>query len=250
MLEAIRLISVSVAARIVPTLLIHIPPAVMADRPSYISQICEELIPEVARRKLATAVDIFVEKEAWQVAEAAQVLDCARQHDLAIKLHSDQFHCIGGVELGIRLGALSVDHLEASGPDQIAKIAASSTVATILPGVSLHLGIPAASGRSLIDAGAAVAVGTDLNPGSSPLFSISEALALSVRLNGLSATEALVAGTVNTACALGLNDAGRLEEGCPADFLVLQSNDWRDLVYTFGTNPVKDVWIGGNLLKR
>jgi imidazolonepropionase len=82
------------------------------------------------------------------------------------------------------------------------------------------------------------------------LFSISEALALSVRLNGLTATEALVAGTVNAACALGLNDAGRLEEGCPADFLVLQSSDWRDLVYTFGTNPVKDVWIGGERVKR
>ena len=138
---------------------------------------------------------------------------------------------------------LSVDHLEASGPEQIAKIAASSTIATILPGVSLHLGIPSAPGRKLIDAGAAVAVGTDLNPGSSPLFSTSEALALSVRLNGLTAKEALVAGTVNAACALGIKNAGRLEAGCPADFLVLQSSDWRDLVYTLGANPVREVWI-------
>ena len=123
-------------------------------------------------------------------------------------------------------------------------------LATILPGVSLHLGIPAASGRKLIDAGAAVAVGTDLNPGSSPLFSTSEALALSVRLNGLTAPEALVAGTVNAASALGLNNVGRLEEGCPADFLILESNDWRDLVYTFGTSPVKDVWIDGKRVER
>jgi imidazolonepropionase len=250
MLEAIRSLSASVSARIVPTLLIHIPPATMADRPSYISQVCEELIPEVARRKLATAVDIFVEKEAWQILEAERVLDCARQHGFAVKLHSDQFHCIGGVELGIRLNAFSIDHLEASGSEQIAKIAASSTIATILPGVSLHLGIPAASGRKLIDAGAAVAVGTDLNPGSSPLFSTSEALALSVRLNGLTAPEALVAGTVNAACALGLKEVGRLEEGCPADFLVLQSSDWRDLVYTFGTNQVRDIWIGGKRVER
>ena len=250
MLEAIRSLSASVSARIVPTLLIHIPPAVMADRPSYISQICEELIPEAARRKLAVAVDIFVEKEAWQTTEAERLLECARQHDLAIKLHTDQFHCIGGVELGIRLGALSVDHLEASGPEEIERIAASSTLATILPGVSLHLGIPVARGRTLIDAGAAVAVGTDLNPGSSPLFSTSEALALSIRLNGLTAPEALVAGTVNAACALGLNDVGRLEEGCPADFLVLQSSDWRDLVYTFGTNQVRDVWIEGKRVER
>ena len=245
MLEAIRSLSATVSARIIPTLLIHIPPAIAADRSNYMSQICEELIPEVARRKLATAVDIFVEKEAWQVTEAEGLLDCAKSHDLAIKLHSDQFHCIGGVELGIHLGALSVDHLEASGPEQIATIATSSTIATILPGVSLHLGIPAASGRKLIDAGAAVAVGTDLNPGSSPLFSTSEALALAVRLNGLTAQEALVAGTINAACALGLRDAGRLEAGCRADFLVLQSSDWRELVYTLGTNPVRDVWIGG-----
>jgi imidazolonepropionase len=126
----------------------------------------------------------------------------AKRYDLAVKLHCDQFHSIGGVELGVRLGALSVDHLEASGPEQIAAIASGSAIATILPGVSLHLGIPAAPGRKLVDAGAAVAVGTDLNPGSSPLFSTAEALALSVRLNGLTPQEALVAGTVNAACAL------------------------------------------------
>jgi imidazolonepropionase len=245
MLEAIQSLSAISPARIISTLLIHIPPALAADRSNYKRQVCEELIPEVARRRLATAVDIFVEKEAWQVAEAEELFNRARQYDLAIKLHSDQFHCIGGVELGIRIGALSIDHLEASGPEQIARIAASSTIATILPGVSLHLGIPSAPGRKLIDAGAAVAVGTDLNPGSSPLFSTSEALALSVRLNGLTAQEALVAGTVNAACALGLRDAGRLEAGCPADFLVLHGSDWRELVYTLGKNPVKDVWIGG-----
>jgi len=245
MLEAIQSLSASSPARIMPTLLIHIPPAIATERSSYMSRICEELIPEVARRNLATAVDIFVEKEAWQVAEAEELFHRAKQYGLAIKLHSDQFHCIGGLELGIHLGALSVDHLEASGPEQIVKIAASSTIATILPGVSLHLGIPSAPGRKLIDAGAAVAVGTDLNPGSSPLFSTSTALALSVRLNGLTVEEALVAGTVNAACALGIKDAGRLETECAADFLVLQSSDWRDLVYTLGTNPVQDVWIGG-----
>jgi imidazolonepropionase len=245
MLEAIRSLSVVSAARIMPTLLIHIPPEIAAERSSYLSRVCEELIPEVARRNLATAVDIFVEKEAWQVAEAEELFHCAKQYGLAIRLHSDQFHCIGGLELGVNFGALSVDHLEASGPEQIAKIASSSTIATILPGVSLHLGIPSAPGRKLIDAGAAVAVGTDLNPGSSPLFSISEALALSVRLNCLTVEEALVAGTINAACALGIKDAGRLETGCDADFLVLQSSDWRDLIYTLGANPVREVWIAG-----
>jgi imidazolonepropionase len=245
MLEAIRALSAGSPARILPTLLIHIPPANASERSSYISRVCEELIPEVARRNLATAVDIFVEKEAWQVPEAEVLFHRAKQYGLAIKLHSDQFHSMGGVDLGIRLSAMSVDHLEASGAAQIAALAASSTIATVLPGVSLHLGIPSAPGRKLIDAGAAVAVGTDLNPGSSPLFSISTALALSVRLNGLTVEEALIAGTVNAACALGIKDAGRLEAGCAADFLVLHSNDWRDLLYALGVNPVRDVWIGG-----
>jgi imidazolonepropionase len=245
MLEAIRSLSVVSAARIMPTVLIHIPPAIATERSSYMSRVCEELIPEAARRNLATAVDIFVEKEAWHVAEAEELFHCANQYGLAIKLHSDQFHCVGGLELGVNFGALSVDHLEASGPEQIAKIASSSTIATILPGVSLHLGIPSAPGRKLVDARAAVAVGTDLNPGSSPLFSIAEALALSVRLNGLTVEEALVAGTINAACALGIKDAGRLETGCAADFLVLQSSEWRDLIYVLGANPVRDVWIAG-----
>jgi imidazolonepropionase len=249
MLEAIQSLSTNSPARLMPTLLIHIPPAIAAERSSYMSRVCEELIPEVARRNLATAVDIFVEKEAWQVAEAEELFHSAKQYGFAIKLHSDQFHCIGGLELGVDFGALSVDHLEASGPEQIAKIATSSTIATILPGVSLHLGIPAAPGRKLIDAGAAVAVGTDLNPGSSPLFSTSTALALSVRLNGLTAQEAIVAGTINAACALGIGNAGRLEAECAADLLVLQSSDWRDLVYTLGANPVREVWIGGKKVR-
>lgn len=245
MLEAIAALAAESHARIVATLLIHLPPVEAAERGRYVESVCAELIPEVARRGLATAVDVFVEREAWQVAEAEQMFVCAKKHGLAVKLHSDQFHSIGGVELGVRLGALSVDHLEAAGAAQIEAIAESETVATILPGVSLHLGIPAAAGRRLIDAGAAVAVGTDLNPGSSPLFSSAAALGLAVRMNGLTAQEAVVAGTVNAACALGLSDRGRLEAGCAADFVVLEDKDWRALVYVMGANAVREVWVGG-----
>ena len=209
------------------------------------SDVCQTLIPEVARQKLARAVDVFVEKEAWSSAEAETMLTCAQQHGLAVKLHTEQFNRVGGLELGLRLGALSVDHLEACSAEQVATMTDSPTIATILPGVSLHLGLPPAPGRALIDAGAAVAVGTDLNPGSSPLFSSAMALALAVRLNGLTAQEALVAGSVNAACALGLTNAGRIEPGLPADFLVLHGSDWRELAYTLGTNPIREVWIGG-----
>lgn len=245
MLEVIRCLSDMTPARIVPTLLIHVPPKTTYDRAAYVSDVCQALIPEVARRNLALAVDVFVEKEAWSVAEAEPIFASACEQGLAIKLHTEQFHRVGGLELGLRRGALSVDHLEACSPEQAGLLSGSKTVATILPGVSLHLGLPAAPARALIDAGAAVAVGTDLNPGSSPLFSASAALALTVRLNGLTAQEALVGGTVNAAAALGMSDAGRIEPGLPADFLVLHGSDWRELVYTLGSNPVRETWIRG-----
>jgi imidazolonepropionase len=245
MLEAIAMLAVRTRARILPTLLIHVPPAEPSERAAYVAQVIDELIPEVARSGLAVVVDIFVEREAFHVDEAERVLRCAREHGLGIKMHAEQFHSVGGVELALTMGALSVDHLEACTTSQYAAFAGSNTIATVLPGVSLHLGLPAAPGRQLIDAGAALAVGTDLNPGSSPLFSTSAALALAVRLNGLTAREALVAGTINAACALGLRDAGRIEVGMPADFLVLEGRDWRSLVYTLGANPVRETWIAG-----
>jgi imidazolonepropionase len=160
-------------------------------------------------------------------------------------MHTEQFQRVGGLELGLKLGALSIDHLEVCTPEQCLAVAASSTVAVILPGVSLHLGLPAAPGRALIDAGAAVAIGTDLNPGSSPIFSTALAMSLAVRLNGLTPQEALTAATVNAAAALDRPMAGRLDVGLPADLLVLESSDWRDLVYSFGKNMIKEVWISG-----
>lgn len=245
MLRAIHALAAQVPAWIVPTLLIHIPPPDASDREAYVSGVCQTLIPAAAKEKLAQAVDVFVEKESWTAAEAEQMLTTARRHGLGIKLHTEQFHRVGGLELGVRMGAQSADHLEACSDEQLPMLAASATVATILPGVTLHLGLPAAPGRKLIDAGAAVAVGTDLNPGSSPLFSAQMALALAVRLNGLTVQEALIAGTVNAAAALGLRDAGRIEPGLSADFALLHGSDWRELIYTLGANPVRAVWIGG-----
>jgi len=249
MLEAIRSLLQQTTALILATLLIHIPPSRPAERAHYIASVCNDLIPKVASEKLATAVDVFVEQEAWHTAEAATILSFAQAHGLAVKLHSEQFQRIGGLELAIQMSALSVDHLEACVPEQFSLLAASTTIATILPGVSLHLGIPVAPGRSLIDAGAAVAVGTDLNPGSSPLFSAAAALALAVRLNGLTPAEALTAGTANAAAALDLHNTGRLETGLRADFLVLHEPDWRSLVYTLGANPVRQVWVAGKLVE-
>ncbi len=232
-------------ARIIPTLLLHVPPRDSAELEQYMRRVETELIPEVAQRGLATAVDIFVEREAWSATQAERLLGCALDHGLRIKMHAEQFQSVGGLEVAVRMGALSVDHLEAMHAGQLARFTNATTVATLLPGVSLHLGLPPAPGRKLIDAGAAVAVGTDLNPGSSPLYSLPAALALAVRLNGLTPAEALVAGTTNAAYALGLSDAGAIAAGADADFVVLHSHDWRDLVYTLGASPVREVWRSG-----
>lgn len=245
MLEAIRLVQKQTQSRLVSTLLIHICPAERAEREAYREMVCAELIPEVARRGLARTVDIFVEHHAWSAEDARIVLGCAKAAGLSIKLHTEQFQRVGGLEMGLEMGALSVDHLEVCSLDQCELVARSKTIATILPGVSLHLGLAAAPGRALIDAGAAVAIGTDLNPGSSPLFSTAAAMGLAVRLNGLTAPEALSASTVNAAAALGLSNVGRLEVGMQADLLVLESSDWRDLPYTIGQNVVREVWVAG-----
>jgi imidazolonepropionase len=246
MLEVIQAVGLRLPIRIVPTLLIHIPPNDVRERDAYLHGVRSELISEAARRGLAQAVDIFIEKEAWSAKEAESVLICALEHGLRIKVHAEQFHSVGGVDLALRLKASSIDHLEACTSHQCGLFRDGATIATVLPGVSLHLGIAKAPGRQLIDAGAAVAVGTDLNPGSSPLFSTNAALGLAVRLNGLKASEALVAGTINAAHALGVDDAGLIEAGPQADFAVLESADWRDLLYTMGINPIREVWSRGS----
>jgi len=201
--------------------LIHICPEDDVERQAYREMVCRELILEVARRGLASAVDIFVERHAWSAEDARIVLGCARSAGMTVKMHTEQFQRVGGLEVGVEMGALSIDHLEVCSTEQCHLVARSKTIATILPGVSLHLGLPAAPGRALIDAGAAVAIGTDLNPGSSPLFSTAAAMGLAMRLNGLKAAEALTASTVNAATALGLSDVGRLEVGVKAGELRL-----------------------------
>ncbi len=244
-LEAIQRLAEQIPANVVPTLLIHVPPREASQRPAYLDMVTTTLIPEATRRRTARAVDVFIERESFTTDDARIIFAAARAHGLAVKAHVDQFHAIGGVELAIEFGAISVDHLEVSGRSQVEALAASTTVGTILPGVTLHLGIPAAPGRALIDAGAAVAVATDCNPGSSPLFSPQLAMAYAVRLNGLTPAEALTAGTANAAAALDRDDIGRLRVGMRADLLVLASADWRDLPYTLGGSPIDRMILGG-----
>ena len=245
LLDAIHQLDQVTPATIVATLLVHVPPVNPAERGAYLDHFCGEVLVAAKQLSFVNAVDVFIEKEAWAPAEARRLFEAAAKQGIAARAHVDQFHAIGGVEMATKFGARSVDHLEASGPAQIAAIAASRTVAVLLPGVTLHLGIPAAPGRALIDAGAAVAIGTDLNPGSSPLFSTQLALALAVRLNGLTPAEALSAATVNAADVLGFADRGRLQPTQRADFLVLDAPDWRGIVYPMGGSPVARIFVAG-----
>jgi imidazolonepropionase len=248
MLETVRTLSAHVPAQLSATMLFHLPPRDDTERGAYLRDAVETWIPALASDGLASAVDVFVERDAFSVDDADLLLRAARHAGLACKAHTDQFNAIGGTELAIRHGALSVDHLEASGDAQIAALAASTTIGVVLPGVTLHLGLPAAPARRLIDAGAAVAIGTDCNPGSSPLFSIGLAMALGVRLNGMTPAEAFTACTANAAAALGLTQVGRIAPGMCADFLILGGADWRDLPYTLGDDAVARVFIAGQEL--
>lgn len=244
-LEAIALLKKQTRARLVSTLLIHVPPEEPRHREDFLEMVVKKLIPDVAARRLATAVDVFVERQAFTSDEAVPILDSAKRHGLGIKVHADQFCISGGVRVATEAGALSVDHLEAIDDEDIKLIAKTRTVATILPAVTLQIAIPAAPGRMLVEGGAAVAVATDLNPGSSPIFSPQLAMALSVRINNLTPCEAFTAGTANAAAALALTDAGRIAPGMRADFLIVDSRDWRDLVYAMGMASIARLYIGG-----
>ena len=244
-LQVIRALSLQVPARIAATALFHLPPSDAALRADFLHEAVTHWIPALATSRRASAVDVFIEHEAFSVADATTLFRSARTAGLRLTAHADQFNTIGGTELAVGLGASSVDHLEASGKAQIEVLAASDTCATLLPGVTLHLGLPAAPGRALIDAGAAVAIGTDCNPGSSPLFSMRLALALAVRLNGLTPAEALTAATANSAAALGMLDVGRIAPGMRGDLLILQSDDWRDLPYVLGGELIARVLVAG-----
>lgn len=233
MLSAIKAMQPQTPVQLVPTLLIHVPP-LDRERTAFVTEVIETWIPHVAQQQLAQSVDVFIEKEAFDAHEAKTILSAAIKSGLTVKLHTNQFCAMGGIALACECGALSVDHLEVIGDDEILALSKSGVVATLLPGVNVHLGLPVAPARQMIEAGIPIALGTDLNPGSSPLYSGSLTLALSTRLHRLTAAEALNAMTVNAACALGLTDRGQLSPGKRADFVVLDSPNWQEIAYRLG----------------
>lgn len=197
------------------------------------------MIPEIA--DLAEYCDVFCEKGYFSADESRKILERGLQHGLNPKIHTNQFNDIGGVEMALDLGAISVDHLEVLFDEDVARLSDSDTVATLLPGVSYFLNIPYAPARKLLDFGAVVALATDFNPGSSMTLSMQLLMSMACTQMGMSVEEALCCATQNGAKALQKNNMGCITPGYQADILLLDTNNYKNPAYFFGENHVHTV---------
>lgn len=238
LLESIRDASAVVSPELVPTFLgAHLVPLDL-QRGEYVRMVIEEMLPRVAAEKLAEFCDVFCDRGAFTVSEARRILLAAARHGMKTKLHGEQLERTGATLLGVRLGAASVDHLERAGASEVRALARSDTIATLLPGATFHLGRhDYAPARKLIEGGAAVALATDFNPGTSPTLNMQMILSLACTQMRLSPAEAVSAATVNAAYALGRGHRlGRLEPGMRADLALFDVGDYREIPYYFGMN--------------
>jgi imidazolonepropionase len=207
----------------------------------YLELMVIELLPAVKRNGFSNRVDIFIEETAFTLAEAEYYLDAARAMGFALTVHADQF-TPGGAALAARMGALSADHLEASGENDIRALACSETVAVVLPGASLGLGIPFAPARKLLDAGCCLAIASDWNPGSAPMGDLLLQAALLSIFEKLNFAETMAGLTFRAAKALGLHDRGTLSVGMRADMIAFPVNDFREILYHQGKLKPFRVW--------
>jgi imidazolonepropionase len=247
MLRAIREAAHAWPGAVVPTALLgH---AVDEAQPGFVERTIRETLPAVHAEFPGIAIDAFCERSAWSRQDTLRLFEAARSLGHPVRLHADQFTSLGIVPDALRLGARSIDHLEATTREDAEALARSQTFAVILPVSPFHLGTPQADARRLIDAGAAVCIATNANPGSAPTFSMPLAIALAVRQCGMTPAEAITAATVNPACLLGLPDRGRIAPGQRADLLLLRHTDERMLAYELGGNPVDHILIAGQMLR-
>jgi imidazolonepropionase len=227
---------------IIPTYLgAHIPPPEYRGKAdAYIDWMAAEMMPQIHRRKLARFVDVYCDEGAFTIDQSRRYLEQARRLGFGLKIHAEQFARTGAARLAVELEATSADHLEHASEEDLRALAHSNTIATLLPGSVFHLGLRTyAPARALIEAGAAVALATDFNPGTSPTYSMQMVLSLACTEMRMSPAEAIVAATVNGAHALSQADrVGSLEPGKQADLLILNVQDYRELPYYFGTNNV------------
>ncbi|MEO8334236.1 MAG: imidazolonepropionase [bacterium] len=251
-LRVVRRLADALPMRIVPTWLgAHEIPLDYRERVNgrraYLDLLINDMLPVVARERLAQFADVFCEPGVFTVDESREILSAARAAGLGIKMHADELTAGGAAELAGELHATSADHLAAVSDAGIAALSAAGTVATLLPGTMLFLGKTShAPARRLIDAGVAVALATDFNPGTSPTTNFPLILTLGVSQLRLSVAEVLVAATVNGAAALGLaRSVGQLAPGFSADLVLWDVSDARELPYWYGAGRCRASWARG-----
>jgi imidazolonepropionase len=227
---------------IVPTYLgAHVtPPEFEGRADAYIEWMIWHMLPALRTDRLARFVDVYCDRGAFTLEQSRRYLEAARALGFGLRIHAGQFTNMGAARLACELGAASADHLEQASAEDAAVLGNSTTVATLLPGSVFHLALERyAPARMLIDEGAAVALATDFNPGTSPTVSMPMVIGLACRMMHMTPAEAIVAATVNGAYALGLQDRiGTLEAGKNADLILLDAHDYRELSYWFGMNPI------------
>jgi imidazolonepropionase len=233
-------------ADLVPTCLAaHLLPKDFAgNAPAYLEHLLKDLLPLIQRERLANRIDIFVEEGAFNVANALYYLTESRKQDFDVTIHADQFTASGS-EVAIKVGALSADHLEASTEKEINLLAGSNTVAVVLPGASLGLGMQYAPARKLLDAGACLAIASDWNPGSAPMGDLLLQAAVMGASEKLTTAETLAGLTFRAAKALNLTDRGILQTGMLADMQAYLCSDYREILYYQGRMKPALVWKKG-----
>jgi imidazolonepropionase len=260
MLQAIAALDAVHPADLVPTFLgAHaVPPAYAGRTDEYVGLVTDEMLPHVARwyrhspfasRLVPLFCDVFCEANVFDRSQAKRVLEAGLSHGLPAKIHADEFETLGGVALAVDLGAVSADHLDVTPAAEIKTLAASSTLGVVLPAVNFNLGSTHfADARAMVDGGVALALATDINPGSAPCASMPLVMAIACRYQRLLPAEALNAGTINAAYAIGLGDrVGSIEVGKRADLLIVNAPDYRHLAYQFGANLVERVIKRGKI---
>lgn len=260
MLRVIEELDRSHAISLVPTFLAAhaVPPEFKGDTDGYVDLICSEMLPQAwswynTSHFFADGVpffaDVFCERNAFDLDQTTRVLETANSLGFGIKAHVDQFTNLGGSRFAIQTKAVSVDHLDAISDEEVVQLAESETLGVVIPTENFNAGkTEFADARKMIDAGCAIALSTDFNPGSAPCPSMPMAMAISCRYQKLLPSETLNAATINAACGIGLNETyGSIEVGKVADSLILETYDYREVAYEFGGNLVNSVIKAGRI---